>query len=206
MIKAKHHIVIYPLFKLLTRYLLKRNFNSINIEGVFNDNVKPVLVIANHISWWDGFWISYLNLKVTHRKIHFMMLEEQLKKHWYFQFSGAYSIKKNSRSVLDSIDYTYELLKVKENMVFVFPQGKINSMQNNFITFEKGVKRIVETCITNVQVLFVANFIDYFSNAKPNLFMYIKSISAFNFTDNSIEHEYNNFYMKALNEQKTKVS
>lgn len=206
MIKAKHHIVIYPLFKRLTGFLLKRNFKSIKIEGTFNDNGKPILVIANHISWWDGFWLMHLNLEILHRKFHFMMLEEQLRKHWYFQHTGAYSVKKNSRSILESLEYTSELLQYSQNMVFMFPQGKINSLYNNSIHFENGVQRLIEQSERNLQVIFVANLLDYFSDSKPNLFMYIKSYLAEDLKENSTETEYNRFYNKVLKHQKSITS
>ncbi len=206
MIKAKHHPVIYPLFKALTRYLLKRNFNSTHIEGEFADAGKPVLVIANHVSWWDGFWLIHLNLKILHRKFHFMMLEDQLKKHWYFRYTGGYSVKKRSRSIVESINYTTELLQNSQNMVFMFPQGEINSLYNNSMQFEKGIQRIIEQSPEEVQVLFVANMVDYFSNPKPNLCMYIQSFPAKSLKGSSVETEYNNFYNKSLEIQKAKKS
>ncbi|MDD2411284.1 MAG: lysophospholipid acyltransferase family protein [Bacteroidales bacterium] len=206
MIKSKHHIVIYPLFKRLTQYLLKRKFKSIDIQGEYNDTGKPVLVIANHIGWWDGFWLMHLNLKILHRKFHFMMLEEQLKKHWYFQYTGAFSVKKHSRSVVESINYTTELLNDSKNMVFMFPQGEINSLYNNVMHFEKGIQRIIEHCHDEVQVIFVANLIDYFSNSKPSLYIYMQTDSSQNLKDKSIEKEYNKFYNNILDIQKTKTS
>ena len=81
------------------------------IKGAFSYSGNPVLAIANHISWWDGFCLMHLNLKVLNRKFNFMMLEVQLKKHWYFQYSRAYSVKKKSQSVISSIAYTAELLQ-----------------------------------------------------------------------------------------------
>ena len=206
MIKAKHHFVIYPLFKWLTGILLKRSFNKIIIEGEFEDNGNPVLVIANHISWWDGFWIMYLNLKMIHRKLYFMMLEEQLKKNWYFQYSGGYSIKKKSRSIIESLDYTTELLNDSNNMVFLFPQGEIKSLYNNTMDFEKGIQRIIERSLPELQVLFMVNLPDYFSDPKPSLFTYIKSYSAKYLKDGSVESEYSIFYSWALHTQKVKIS
>ena len=97
MIHAKHHPVIYPIFRGLTRFLLHRHFNNINIEGKIKNSNKAILLIANHISWWDGFWMMQLNLKQGHHKFHFMMLEEQLKKHWYFKYTGGFSIKKKNK-------------------------------------------------------------------------------------------------------------
>lgn len=206
MIKAKHHIVIYPLFKKLTQYLLKRNFKSIQIQGDFNDTGKPVLVIVNHIGWWDGFWLMHFNLKVLHRKFHFMMLEEQLKKHWYFQYSGAFSVKKHSRSVVESINYTTDLLKNSENMVFMFPQGEINSLYANVMHFESGIQRIIAQSNEDLQVVFVANLIDYFSNSKPSLYIYMQTDSSKSLKEKIMENEYNKFYHKILDIQKAKTS
>ncbi len=54
-----------------------------------------------------------------------MMLEEQLRKRMYLNKSGGYSVRKGSRSILKSLDYTAELLKEKKSLVLMFPQGKI---------------------------------------------------------------------------------
>lgn len=206
MIQAKHHAVIYPIFRLLTRYLMSHKFHSVHIEGDFEDTGKPVLVIANHVSWWDGFWILYLNIKVLRRRFHFMMLEEQLKKHWYFQYIGGYSVKKKTRSIVESIGYTIELLRDNGNMVFMFPQGEITSMQNHDIKFEKGAQRIVDGSSDDVQVLFMANFIDYFSDPKPNLYMYLQKLSGQELKESTVESAYIKFYNQSLNTQKIKVS
>lgn len=206
MIIAKHHIVIYSFFKWLTRFLLKRRFHSVYIESDFNDNGKAVLVIANHISWWDGFWIEYLNQKITQRRFHFMMMEQQLKKHWYFQYTGGYSVKKQSRDLVKSIDYTIELLKKTDNLVLMFPQGKIHSSYNSSIRFERGVQRIVDKSDDATQVLFVANFTDYFSDAKPNLYIYSKGYAAAFLKNGGVEKEYQLFYNLMLNNHKNKTS
>jgi len=182
--------------------LLKKRFNLIRTIGDFKDSGKPVLVIANHFSWWDGFWLMYLNLKLIHRKFHFMMLEEQLKKHWYFQFAGGYSVKKKSRSVLESLKYTDRLLKDPKNMVFIFPQGEIQSQHSSTITFEQGVQRIIEKLTDEIHVVFVANLLDYFSHPKPSLYMYIETHNSQQLKSGSVESKYLRFYMQALSKQK----
>ncbi|HEY9123700.1 MAG TPA: lysophospholipid acyltransferase family protein [Bacteroidales bacterium] len=206
MIKARHHIVVYPLFKWLTRFLIKRNFRAVHVEGYFTDNHKAILTIANHVSWWDGFWAEYLNQKIAQRRFYFMMLEQQLKKHWYFSYTGGYSIKTKSREVVKSIDYTAELLHNQENIVLMFPQGKIHSAYNNDIHFEKGVQHIVNKSPDDMQVLFVANFTDYFSDAKPHLYIYHEAYPALFLKKNDIEKEYNQFYTRVLNKHKIKAS
>lgn len=206
MIRANHHIIIFPFFKWLSRFMIKRNFCSIHIEGEFNDNGHSVLVVANHISWWDGFWVEFLNYKRMFRTFHFMMLEEQLKKHWYFQHTGGFSVNKNSREILESIDYAVQLLDNKKNMVLMFPQGKIHSSHNNSVRFESGIQHIVKKCKDQTQVLFVANVTDYFSDAKPHLFIYTKTGTARFLKNRNIEEEYNLFFNEVINHHKTKTS
>ncbi len=194
------------MFQWLSKFLINRNFNSVNVSGEFTDNGKSILVIANHVSWWDGFWINYLNQKLLNRKFHFMMLEDQLKKHWYFHYTGGYSVKKKSRSILNSISYSIELLQQPENLVLMFPQGEIHSIYNDAVAFENGVERIIKKTASETQVVFVANLIDYFSDSKPNLFIYFKSFLAQDFQKNTVENEYNTFFKQSLNFQKIKTS
>ena len=128
-----------------------------------------------------------------------MMLEEQLKKHWYFRYTGGYSVQKKSRSIIESLDYTSRLLNNPDNMVLIFPQGSIKSMHEQKIVFEKGIQRIVEKVAKEVQIIFVANMIDYFSNPKPGLYIHIKSYSGNVYDKNTLESEYNLFYRSVVN-------
>ena len=147
-----------------------------------------------------------LNLKIIKRRFYFMMLEEQLRKHWYFQYSGGYSVKKKSRSILESLNYTIELLKHTGNVVTMFPQRQINSMHKYTINFEKGIDRIIQNSSSETQIVFVANLVDYFSDAKPNLFIYLKSFLAKDFKTVSAENEYSMFYEHSADLQKMKIS
>lgn len=88
MIKARHQLFVYSFFKMYTLAKMKTNFNSVKVNGVIDVTDHSVLLIANHIGWWDGFWALYLSMKVFRKKYHFMMLEKELRKRWLFSFSG----------------------------------------------------------------------------------------------------------------------
>lgn len=186
--------------------MISRNFNTVAINGQFSDNKTAVLVIANHVSWWDGFWVEYLNQQILHRRFHFMMLEDQLKKHWYFQFTGGFSVKKQSRSIINSLQYSIELLKHPANLVLMFPQGKIHSMHNHNFRFEKGIEKIVSEISPDTQILLVANLIDYFSAPKPGLYIYFKSLTAKDIVASGIETEYQKFFTEVVQMHKIKTS
>lgn len=206
MIRSKHHIILTPGFNWLIRRMLRNNFHSLNIMGEFHDNGKAVLVLSNHISWWDGFWIAHLNQKKIHRKIHFMMLADQLKKHWYFQHIGGYPVQPRSRQMLESLRYTVQLLENRKNVVLVFPQGQIHSQLDQPIHFKKGIEYIIKNCNADTQILFVANFFEYFSDKKPNVDIYMEASLAGQYENSEIEKVYNEFYLNSLHHHKIKTS
>ena len=70
------------------------------------------------------------------------------------------------------------------------------------MVFEKGIQRIIEKASNEIQIIFVANMIDYFSAPKPGLYMHIKSYSGNLFYKNTLESEYKIFYRSAVNRQK----
>ncbi len=162
----------------------------------------PILLISNHISWWDGFWAMYINLKVLNRKYHFMMLEDQLRKYWFFNYTGGFSVNKKSKSIIETIRYTSELLDNKENMVLIFPQGEIQTMHSQNMVFEKGLDPILKNKEGKVQIVFLANLVDYFSSPKPGIYFYIQEYNDLVFDSETIQYQYNEFYRRSIENQK----
>ena len=196
MIKATHHIILYPFFKLYTRWQLLRNFKVVRI-GNSDSYDSSVLLISNHISWWDGFWAADFNMEVTRKRFFFMMEEKQLLEHKFFSRIGGFSIKKRDRDAIESLEYTAQLLSNKNNLVLIFPQGKIESIYNQDIEFESGVDRIIKSCNEDTKVVFLVNLVDYHSNKKATLYQYY---STFN-KDKELYHSYNEFFNRCIEEQ-----
>jgi 1-acyl-sn-glycerol-3-phosphate acyltransferase len=203
-IKAQHHPVIYPFFKLYTKWKISQSFESVHFSGEYSEKGLPLLLIANHVSWWDGFWVFYLNMKLFKRKFHFMMLEEQLKRYSFFIKSGGYSVKKGNRSILESIRYTAEILQESGNAVLMFPQGKIQSLYETSFIFEKGLEKVMEAVENPIQIIFIVNLTDYFSEPKPGLFIYYKVYKNVKSGIVMLQKEYNSFYHSCISEQQKK--
>ena len=86
--------------------MLHRHFREIRYRGQFQDRGKAILLIANHFTWWDGFIQGVLNQNRFQRNFYVMMLEEQLRKFPILRTTGAFSIRKHSRSMLESLVIT----------------------------------------------------------------------------------------------------
>lgn len=201
MLEAKHHFFVYPFFQHYTRFLLKMKFHKVRISGEFTDENKPILLIANHVSWWDGFWAMYLNLSRLNRTFYFMMQENQLLKFKFFNKTGAFSVNKNSREIIQSLKYAASILEDKRNMLLMYPQGKIQTIYDNKFNFEKGIERILLEKNGKIQLVFSVNLIDYFSQPKPSLYIYVETYNG-QFSKDAIQLSYNEFYQNCVNNQK----
>lgn len=130
-----------------------------------------------------------------------MMLETQLRKYWFFNYLGGFSVNKGAKSINETVSYTSELLSSPKNMVLIFPQGKIHSMHQQTFQFEKGIERILTNTKSNIQILFMANLVDYFSNSKPIVNSYIQEYEDFSNSKEDIQNNYNSFYQCCLDAQ-----
>jgi len=201
MIKASHNALIYRFFKIYSSIKIKNNFNKVRIIGDVDVLNHSVLLIANHISWWDGFWTLYLCMNKLNKKFYFMMLENELKKRRIFSLSGGFSITQRAKSIIQTLNYSIGLLKDKNNLVLMFPQGRLHSLYNDEFNFQKGVERIVEKS-QNTKVIFLASFIDYFDHPKPELFLYLKDYESDNYKTECIQQSYREFYKTCIEQQK----
>ncbi|MBN2570754.1 MAG: lysophospholipid acyltransferase family protein [Ignavibacteriales bacterium] len=191
--KAKHHWFLYPFFRFYAKRLIKKHFYRVILKSDFNEKNLPVMLIGNHFSWWDGFFVSYLNDKVFKKKIYIMMDEEQLSKYKFFNKTGCYSVRKGSRSIIETIEYTKELLKSNSNLVVIFPQGEIESLYKEELKFEKGLEKIMKDLDNEFQILFMVNLVEYFSQKRPYLFTYLQEYQLKDTTIDKIQTDFNVF-------------
>lgn len=198
MIKSSHNPLVVGFFNWYIEKILRDDFYKINFDENFQfDPNKSILFIGNHFSWWDGFFVLHLCIHLFKKKFNVMMLEEELKKRIIFSYAGVYSVKRKSDTVNESLDYTCQLLSKPDNVVLMFPQGKIESMHKDKITFEKGLVYILENS-KNFQLVYSAVFTDYFSRRKPVANIYLKNVEMdFDLSLQRLEEEYQLHYNKA---------
>jgi 1-acyl-sn-glycerol-3-phosphate acyltransferase len=166
--------------------LVKRNFKQVNFNFIEVSKNKSVLLLANHFSWWDGFLLYYINHKVFKKQFHIMVIEETVQKVFFFKYMGAFSVNKNTREILTSLDYAATLLNDPENLVLIFPQGKLYSNFIDRVSFEKGLLKILQAATGTFQIVHAATFIEGLQYKKPSVNVYLK-VEERNYINNSIE-------------------
>lgn len=200
-IKARHIPFFVRFISFYSRNGLKRNFHNVAFECSADTASRPVLLIGNHFTWWDGFIAYRLNDLCLRKKFHVMMLEEQLETRMFLNKAGAFSIKRGSRTVVESLQYASALLHDDENMVVVFPQGTITSIHRRPVRFERGTERIIAGASDKLMILFYVALPDWFSEKKPGLTVRVIEYSSRERSVTDLEEAYNMFLDECIASQ-----
>jgi 1-acyl-sn-glycerol-3-phosphate acyltransferase len=175
MIYNKKNIFINRFIHYYILWIVKRQFHEVLFNDLAVDKTKSVLLIANHFSFWDALILHCVNERLLKKKFHVMVEKETVHMLNYLKFAGAFSITKKSRDVVESLNYAAMLLDDPQNLVLIFPQGKLFSNYVDEVLFSKGVLRIMQKATGNFQTVFAATFIQYFKHKKSTATVYLKN-------------------------------
>jgi hypothetical protein len=176
MIKAQHAAWADRIFHSYVRRLFKRHFRAIHLLGAIPETNPdlPLLLLPNHSTWWDGFFVYLLNKKSFRRKIYLMMLEDQLARYKFFSRLGAYSINPHSASgIKNSLRYSIDILNEKimpRPLLCIFPQGELLPWEVRPLIFKNGVERILSGYGGKVNLLPLAIKAEFLNERLPEAF------------------------------------
>lgn len=202
MVKNRDNWFIFRFFSWYISRRVTTHFRQIDFNKVDANPQKSVLLIANHYSWWDGFLFFHLNKMFFKKKFHVMILEETILEHAFLKYVGSFSVSKGSKSIIETLNYAGELLDDPKNLLLIFPQGKLFSNFINEVNFEKGLSKIMAFSQQKFQLVFAASFTEYFSQAKPTTFIYLKNEEKANFASIAdVVSAYQKHYQQSKNVQ-----
>lgn len=200
MTRNKNNPVIQWFLQTYSGWMLKRNFHQLVIKPVETDAGRSVLLVANHFSFWDAL-ILYQVSKQLKKKFHVMVREDTTLYLRYVVYGGAFTVSKNSREMLGSLDYAAQLLNDPQNLVLIFPQGKLYSNFVDQIRFGKGITRIMDKADGKFQLVFAASFIQYFKHKKQSVTVYLKNEDHAGKSFDELRDAYQQYYDAAKLEQ-----
>lgn len=174
MYQPRKNNLIFSFFSWYIQFIIKKDFLAFKYGEVEIKQDAAILVLANHFSWWDGFFLFYINKKVFKKQFHVLVNAENYTKVGFLKYLGAFAAENKGKDVLETLNYAGKLLNNPENLVLVFPQGKLYSNHLKNISFEKGVMQMINASQKKINIIFAATFIDYFSKRKPSAYTYLQ--------------------------------
>ena len=174
MYQPRKNNLIFSFFSWYIQFIIKKDFSAFKYSEVEIKQDAAILVLANHFSWWDGFFLFYINKKVFKKQFHVLVNAENYTKVGFLKYLGAFAAENKGKDVLETLNYAGKLLDNPANLVLVFPQGKLYSNHLKNISFEKGVMQMINASQKKNNIIFAATFIDYFSKRKPSAYTYLQ--------------------------------
>ena len=174
----------FPLGKRLVWRLIDRSFRKYFDRVYFrasdstNEEQRaalPMIICANHSSWWDGYVIALID-RLLGTDGYLMVEEKQLRRYFFFTWIGCFSVdRQNTRSALHSLKYAATLLKERGQsgrtvMVSLFPQGEIFPNDRRPLVFYHGAAYLARM-VNPVQFYPLAIRIEYLGEQRPALFI-----------------------------------
>ena len=162
-------------FRRTFRPWMSRRISGVSIAGLTFDvpGDRPIICVANHTSWWDGFLLMEIRHKLRPGSpFHSVMLDSQLRKAPFLRKIGAIGIEPSSpASVLRVRTELQGRLKERpDSFVFYFPQGRIWPSRRRPLGFKRGIERFVDW-LGDVVVLPVGIHIEPLNRASPRAFI-----------------------------------
>ena len=185
--------------------LIKRNFQGINFNSIEVDGQKSVLLLANHFSWWDGFVLYCINDKLLKKNFHIIVLKETMQKVKFFKYLGAFSVNKNSRTVMQTLNYAAQLLNEPKNLVVIFPQGKLYSNFVTSVNFEKGIMKVLKQADNKFQLVTAVTFVENLGFKKPSVNVYLQTLPHAKFENITELNDIYQQHYNAARQQQTQI-
>ena len=137
------------------------------------DERNPVLLIANHASWWDGFVLRDVQRALRPGgRLFTLMTTRELRRHPYLRWMGCVGMEPGRRaSVLAAFRRLRQERRRDPSGVFaLFPQGAIWPAGRRPLGFERGVS-VLASRLAPVTLLPIGIHLESLNRAAPTAFV-----------------------------------
>ncbi|HSJ25944.1 MAG TPA: 1-acyl-sn-glycerol-3-phosphate acyltransferase [Longimicrobiales bacterium] len=134
---------------------------------------RPLVLVANHTSWWDGFLLRDLyRVLRPGAPLHVVMLAEELQRHPFLGVLGGVPMKPDSpASVLGTLRRLHaEVERRPEAGILYFPQGRIWPAWRRPLGFHRGIELLLRQ-LGPALVLPAAIHVEALNRSAPTAFI-----------------------------------
>lgn len=135
-----------------------------------------VLLVANHVSWWDGYLLRLVQRRLRPRaSLITIMADHELARRRYFRWAGAIGVDPASFASVRRMLRTMHDLRATSRRTLVvsyFPQGRIWPSSKRPLGFKRGVAAIAKQ-LAPVVIVPVSLHIEPMTTSAPHAFVYV---------------------------------
>lgn len=98
----------------------------------------PVLLISNHLSWWDGIWVWQHNRRRWKRNFAVPVLAKSIKKWPFLSHLGALPLARG-KGLLAQCAVVQQACSAPNDLLLIFPEGRIRRALPGAHFFQKAL-------------------------------------------------------------------
>lgn len=159
-----------------------RPWRHLRLDGVFLAGLPhglpsrtPVLVVANHTSWWDGFLVREIHRRLRPRSpFYTIMLSEQLRENRILRWLGGRGFTRGSTSSLRAlVRWLRDRRSATPEALFLFfPQGSLWPPETRPLGFARGMEGVARA-LDPVVILPLGIHLSMGRNPGPRAFLHL---------------------------------
>lgn len=142
---------------------------------------EPILFVANHVSWWDGFFLFELQRRIRPKgQIYTIALEKTCVENPILPRLGVLPLEPGRTNSVKNLLSTLKSLRQEvpedELIISFFPQGKIGPSFLPDLEFERGIEAVL-SCLTPVQLVPIGIHIEPMIGKKPTAILSVGNVT-----------------------------
>jgi 1-acyl-sn-glycerol-3-phosphate acyltransferase len=152
------------LFAFYVRGMMRRSFRAVRLA--YADRPQglagtPLLVYANHPSWWDPLLAQIVATTLFRDRRHYSPIDAAaLEKYAFFRRLGYFGVEQNSRKGAAMFLRTGErILSVPDSTLWMTPQGSFNDVRSRPVRFKSGIGHLARRAPSAAAVPFVFEYV-----------------------------------------------
>jgi len=158
----------------LGRYLIWRDFSEVLQEGPVSEPSpdSPVLYLANHSTWWDGFLMLRVHQRLRAGPLLTVIDADQLRRYPALRAAGGVELDPRSVASMKYLLRGLSTLAVPGLGVSLFPQGKIHSSRRRPLGFRRGLEGVARA-LGSPTIVPVAMHVEPLNRRRPTAFVLV---------------------------------
>ncbi|MBI0536728.1 glycerol acyltransferase [Roseomonas sp. KE2513] len=130
---------------------------------------RPLIVLANHPSWWDGVAFMLLSARLfPSRHVFIPMAAEALAKYRFMRRLGVFGIEPGARGAAAFLRTANEVLAAPRAMLWMNVPGRFQDVRERPVVIAPGVTRLAEIA-PNAVILPLALDYVFWTESRPEM-------------------------------------
>jgi|HubBroStandDraft_5_1064220.scaffolds.fasta_scaffold115421_2 1-acyl-sn-glycerol-3-phosphate acyltransferase len=144
------------LFSVYVRWYLGRHFHALRVAnaGRISAQAEPLILFANHASWWDPLTAMLLGRRILPEREHYAPMDETALAHYsIFRPMGFFPVDNaSSRGAAQLLRAGYQVLTRPGAVLWITPESQFQDVRKRPIEFRPGLGALMSrlgrmTCV-----------------------------------------------------------